>query len=77
MAQYEAISDFPNDGDVEVKRLDRRHTYQFLKGLKPEFEALHTQILNTVPIPSLFEAFATVKGDECSRCLLLPSPVVD
>ena len=42
LAQYELISDFPNDGDVEVKRLDHRHTYQFLMGLKPKYEALCT-----------------------------------
>ena len=40
LAQYEPLSDFPSDGAVESKRLDRRHTYQFLMGSKPEFEAL-------------------------------------
>ncbi|GFY97587.1 hypothetical protein Acr_12g0001280 [Actinidia rufa] len=49
LAQYEPLSDFPSDGAVESKRLDRRHTYQFLMGLKSEFETLRTQILNTSP----------------------------
>ena len=26
LAQYKPISDFPNDGDIEVKHLDRQHT---------------------------------------------------
>ncbi|GFZ21988.1 glycine-rich protein 5 [Actinidia rufa] len=73
LAQYEPLSDFPSDGAVESKRLDRRHTYQFLMGLKSEFEALRTQILNTSPLPSLYEAFAIVDGDERRR-RLLPSP---
>ncbi|GFY95250.1 hypothetical protein Acr_10g0006350 [Actinidia rufa] len=58
LAQYEPLSDFPSDGAVESKRLDRRHTYQFLMGLKSDFETLRTQILNTSPLPSLYEAFA-------------------
>ncbi|KAF8408807.1 hypothetical protein HHK36_004876 [Tetracentron sinense] len=73
LAQYEPLSDFPTDAAVESKRLDRRHTYQFLMGLKPEFEALWAQILNTSPMPSLYEAFATVDGDE-RRCRALPLP---
>ena len=56
--------------------LDRRHTYRFLMGLKPEFEALRTQILNSVPLPSLFDAFATVDGDERQRRLIAISPVL-
>ena len=44
-------SDFLSDGAVESKRLDRRHTYQFLMGLKPKFEALQTHILNTSHLP--------------------------
>ena len=39
-------------------------------GLKPEFEALRTQILNTTPFPSLYEAFATIDGDERRRRIL-------
>ncbi|GFY90253.1 indole-3-acetic acid inducible 9 [Actinidia rufa] len=70
LAQYEPFSDFSSDGAVESKRLDRRHTYQFLMGLKPEFKALRTQILNTSPLPSLYEAFAIVDGDERRRRLL-------
>ena len=51
-------------------------------GLKLEFEALRIQILNTSPLPSLCEAFATVDGDEQRRRFLLslsqpePSPTV-
>ncbi|GFY85533.1 hypothetical protein Acr_04g0002710 [Actinidia rufa] len=60
LAQYEPLSDFPSNGAVESKCLDRRHTYQFLMGLKSEFETLRTQILNTSSLPSLYEAFATM-----------------
>ncbi|GFY82805.1 hypothetical protein Acr_02g0010450 [Actinidia rufa] len=42
----------------------------FLMGLKPEFEALRTQIVNIPPLPSLYEAFAIVDGDEWRRRLL-------
>ena len=68
LSQYELLSDFLSDGVVESKLLDRRHTYQFLK---LEFEALLTQILNTSPLPSLYEAFTIVDGDE-RRLRLLP-----
>ncbi|GFY81632.1 hypothetical protein Acr_01g0014410 [Actinidia rufa] len=68
LAQYEPLSDFPSDGAVESKRLDRRHTYQFLMGLKSDFETLRTQILNTSPLPSLYEAFC---GWMMTRGLLL------
>ncbi|GFZ04887.1 hypothetical protein Acr_17g0004590 [Actinidia rufa] len=70
LAQYEPLNDFPSDGAVESKHLDRRYTYQFLMGLKSEFETLRTQILNTSPLPSLYEAFAIVDGDERRRRLL-------
>ncbi|GFZ05172.1 PSI type III chlorophyll a/b-binding protein [Actinidia rufa] len=69
LAQYEPLSDFSSDGSVESKRLDRRHTYQFLIGLKSEFETLRTQILNTSPLPFLYEAFTIVDGDERKRRL--------
>ncbi|GFY92444.1 hypothetical protein Acr_08g0008400 [Actinidia rufa] len=72
LAQYEPLSDFLSDRAVESKRLDRQHTYQFLIGLKSEFETLRTHILNTSPLPSLYEAFAIVDGDE-QRRRLLPS----
>ena len=72
MAQYEPFSDFSCDGAVKSKHLDRRHTYQFLMSLKPKFEALRTQILNTSLSPSLYEAFAIMDGDE-QRHRLLPS----
>ncbi|KAF6150750.1 hypothetical protein GIB67_020833 [Kingdonia uniflora] len=52
-----------------VKRIERQQTYQLLMGLRPEFESLHTQILNTTPVPSLFEAFAMIDGDERRRRL--------
>ncbi|XP_057498106.1 uncharacterized protein LOC130782728 [Actinidia eriantha] len=46
-------------------------------GLKPEFEALRTQIVNTTPMPSIFEAFAMLDGDERRhRLLQLPPPPV-
>ncbi|XP_057482639.1 uncharacterized protein LOC130769350 isoform X2 [Actinidia eriantha] len=46
-------------------------------GLKPEFEALRTQIVNTTPMPSLFEAFNMLDGDERRhRLLQLPPPPV-
>ncbi|KAF8377176.1 hypothetical protein HHK36_030549 [Tetracentron sinense] len=82
LAQYEPLSDFtPTDASLLVKRLDRQHTYQFLMGLRHEFEPLKTQILNTSPMPSLFEAFATVDGEERRQRLLQPSslsePTID
>ena len=84
LAQYEPLSEFPTDAaKIALRRLNRHHTYQFLMGLKPEFESLRTQILNTSPMPSLFEAFATIDGDERRRRLLQPpalpkpSPVPD
>ena len=70
LAQYEALSDFPTEAaSIVVTRLSRQHTYQFLLGLKPEFETLRTQILNTSPMPSLYEAYATIDSDERRRRL--------
>lgn len=43
LAHYEPLTEFPTDAATLVQsRIDRQHTYQFLMGLRPEFEALHT-----------------------------------
>ncbi|GFY81819.1 target of Myb protein 1 [Actinidia rufa] len=77
LAQYEPLSEFTTEGGIAARRLDRQHTYQFLMGLKPEFETLRTQIVNTTPMPSIFEAFAMLDGDERRhRLLQLPHPPV-
>ncbi|GFZ05772.1 molybdenum cofactor sulfurase [Actinidia rufa] len=77
LAQYEPLSEFTTEGGIAARRLDRQHTYQFLMGLKPEFEALRTQIFNTTPMPSIFETFAMLDGDERRhRLLQLPPPPV-
>ncbi|GFY97530.1 hypothetical protein Acr_12g0000710 [Actinidia rufa] len=79
LAQYEPLSEFTTEGGIAARRLDRQHTYQFLMGLKPEFEALRTQIVNTTPMPSIFEAFAMLDGDERRHRLLQlrPPPVTE
>ncbi|TXG59600.1 hypothetical protein EZV62_014173 [Acer yangbiense] len=69
MAQYEPVSEYGKTASVAVKRLDRLHTYFFLMGLKPEFEHLRTQILNSSPMPSLMDIFAIVDGDERRRLI--------
>ncbi|GFY88884.1 hypothetical protein Acr_06g0008240 [Actinidia rufa] len=71
LAQYEPLSDFPATVTTIVsQQLARQHTYQFLMGLKSEYESLRIQILNTSPLPSLYEAFAIIDGDErCCRLL--------
>ncbi|KAG5523985.1 hypothetical protein RHGRI_030852 [Rhododendron griersonianum] len=81
LAQYEPMSDFPADAaSIMVKRLNRQHIYQFLMGLKKsEFENLRIQILNTSPMPSLYEVFATIDSEERRRRIvqpqgLLPTP---
>ncbi|GFS38626.1 hypothetical protein Acr_00g0058640 [Actinidia rufa] len=74
LAQYEPLSEFTTEGGIAACHLDRQHTYQFLMGLKPEFEALCTQIVNTTPMPSIFEAFAMLDGDERRHRLLQLSP---
>ncbi|GFS30713.1 hypothetical protein Acr_00g0013520 [Actinidia rufa] len=77
LAQYEPLSEFTTEGGIAARRIDRQHTYQFLMGLKPEFEALRTQIINTTPMLSIFEAFAMLDGDERRhRLLQLPPPPV-
>ncbi|GFY80334.1 hypothetical protein Acr_01g0001430 [Actinidia rufa] len=74
LAQYEPLREFTTEGGIAARRLDRQHTYQFLMGLKPEFEALRTQIVNTTPMPSIFEAFAMLDGDErCHRLFTVTS----
>ncbi|GFY96148.1 tetratricopeptide repeat (TPR)-like superfamily protein [Actinidia rufa] len=77
VAQYEPLSEFTTEGGIAALRLDRQHTYQFLMGLKSEFEAFRTQIVNTTPMSSIFEAFAMLDGDErYHRLLQLPPPPV-
>ncbi|GFS46225.1 hypothetical protein Acr_00g0100900 [Actinidia rufa] len=79
LAQYEPLSEFTTEGGITARRFDRQHTYQFRMGLKPEFEALRTQIVNTTPMPSIFEAFAMLDGDERRHRLLqlLPPLVIE
>ncbi|GFS39722.1 hypothetical protein Acr_00g0064600 [Actinidia rufa] len=76
LAQYEPLSEFTTEGGITARRLDRQHTYQFLMGLKPEFEALRTQIVNTTPMSSIFEAFAMLDGDERRHRLLQLPPLL-
>ncbi|GFY90741.1 hypothetical protein Acr_07g0009380 [Actinidia rufa] len=65
------LSDFPTAAATIVfKQRARQHTYQFLMGLKSEYESLRIQILNTSPLPSLYEAFAIIDGDERRRRLI-------
>ena len=45
-------------------------------GLKSEYESLRIQILNTSPLPSLYEAFAIIDGDERRRRLIQASPAI-
>ena len=74
LAQYEPLTDFLAEvAEVLAQRLETLHTYQFLMGLKLEFESLRIQILNTTPMPSLYEAFAILDSDERRR-RLLPAP---
>ena len=65
LAQYELLRDFPTEAVfVVLQCLNILLTYQFLMGLKLEFESLWAQIFNTSPIPSLYKTFATIDGDE-------------
>ncbi|KAG5567467.1 hypothetical protein RHGRI_002876 [Rhododendron griersonianum] len=73
LAQYEPMSDFPAEtASIVVKRLTRQHTFQFLMGLKIDFEPLRIQILNTSPMPSLYEVFATIDSEERRRRIIQP-----
>ena len=77
MAQYELLSEFPAEtASLVAKRLKRQHPYQFLMSLKPEFESLQTQILNSSHMPSLYETFAMSDGDERRRRLIQPLPTL-
>ncbi|GFZ13658.1 hypothetical protein Acr_23g0020430 [Actinidia rufa] len=77
LAQYEPLSDFPAAAATIVsQRLTHHHTYLFLIGLKSKYESLHIQILNTSPLPSLYEAFAIIDGDEHRCCLIQASPAI-
>ena len=70
LTQYEPLSDLPpNAASIVLAHLTRQYTYQILMGLKPEFESLRTQILNTSLMPSLYEAYATIDSDERRRHL--------
>ncbi|GFZ11361.1 hypothetical protein Acr_22g0007590 [Actinidia rufa] len=77
LAQYEPLSDFPTAAATIVsQRLARQHIYQFLMGLKSEYESLCIQILNTSPLPFLYEAFAIIDEDEHRRRLIQASPAI-
>ncbi|GFS40766.1 hypothetical protein Acr_00g0070400 [Actinidia rufa] len=77
LAQYEPLSDFPATAAAIIsQRLARQHTYQFLMGLKSQYESLRIQILNNSPLPSLYEAFAIIDVDECRRRLIQASSTI-
>ena len=77
LAQYEPLIEFPVETAALVaKRLNRHHTCQFLMVLKPEFESLRTQILNSSPMLSLYEVFPTIDGDERRCRLIQPPPII-
>ncbi|XP_028120352.1 uncharacterized protein LOC114317794 [Camellia sinensis] len=68
LAQYELLTNLPPEAAFLMsKRLARQHTYQFLMGLNSEFESLRIQNHNTSPMPSLYEAYATIDSDERHR----------
>ena len=63
LVQHEPLSDFPTTAATIVsQRLSHQHTYQVLMGSKSEYESFRIQILNTSPLPSLYEAFAIIDG---------------
>ena len=77
MAQNEPFSDIAKEAaTIIVQCLDRLHTYLFFMGSKYEFESFQTQILNTSLLPSLYEAFAIIEGDECQLRLIQTSPTL-
>ncbi|GFZ13064.1 structural maintenance of chromosomes (SMC) family protein [Actinidia rufa] len=57
LSQNEPLSEFTTERGIAAHRLDCQHTYQFLMGLKPEFEALRTQIVNTTPMHEILSLF--------------------
>ena len=71
LAQYEPLSEFPVETTSFVaKHLNRQYAYQFIMSLKPDFESFWTYILNSSLMPTLYEAFAMIDGDECRRRLI-------
>ncbi|KAF9620881.1 hypothetical protein IFM89_015122, partial [Coptis chinensis] len=77
---HEVIVELTGEAAMLVaKRADKQKVFAFLMGLRPEFETLGGQIVNTRPFPSLMNAFATIDDDDRQRSIrqaTLPSAAV-
>ncbi|KAF9607494.1 hypothetical protein IFM89_036444 [Coptis chinensis] len=75
---HEVIVELTGEAAMLVaKRADKQKVFAFLIGLRPEFETLGGQIINTRPFPFLMNAFATIDDDDRRRSIrqaTLPPP---
>ena len=51
--------------------MEKERVFQFLVGLNPEFDQASGQVLGREPFPSMDEAFAQVRWEECSKELMV------
>ena len=74
-AELDHLSPVKNESVWEYTNKER--LFKFLLGLKPEYNALRSQILNREKIPSLEEASYTVLDEESLRGLALEGKTED
>ena len=51
--------------------MERERVFQFLVGLNLEFDQASGQVLGREPFPSMDEAFAQVRREECRKELMV------
>jgi len=60
----------------KTKFIEQFMMYQFVMGLKSEFEPVHAQLLNTSPTPSISDVLASLTAEETRLRSLSPAPPV-
>lgn len=59
------------DASTLADFVKRDRIFEFLSGLNLEFDPIEVQILGEEKIPSLFDAFYTVRGEKGHRAIML------
>ncbi|KAK8954800.1 hypothetical protein KSP39_PZI002048 [Platanthera zijinensis] len=77
LSYLEPLSAFPHPEDLLVakRRQEKRETYQFLMGLRPEFEQIRVQIVSMNPLPDILDAYSMVEEHEYRARLTTVSSV--
>ncbi|XP_028084053.1 uncharacterized protein LOC114285227 [Camellia sinensis] len=65
------------DTTLFQQTVEKECVYDFLAGLKLEYDQIHAQVLGRSPFPTLCEAYALVQQEESSRSAMVHSSIQD